>query len=161
MTDENNICGSSDTTSGEPCKRPAGWGTDDDTGFCREHQDDQLHPRKLSYDLQERIASDLEAGIPVRYAAPKNGISEDTYYRWVKAGEKQDEGPLSEFYERVTRAQPTGKASILQDAVSFAREKKDPNAMLKALAEIEGGEEAHDDSGGINLVVPENAMPNE
>lgn len=158
----NDYCGSTNTTTGKPCRRPAGWGTDSDEGFCREHQDDQLHPRKLSYELQERLASDLEDGIPVKYAAPANGISPDTYHRWVREGRPQDEGPLSDFSERVTRARATGKASILRDAVTIAREEGDSRALLNALAEIEGGEtDVDEDTGGVMLVVPESARREE
>lgn len=157
MSDD--ICGSTDTTDGSPCQRSAGWGRDEDDGPCVDHETDEVRPRKLTKELQERIASDLEAGIPVKHAAPANGITENTYYRWVRLGEEADEGVLSQFSQRVTRACEHGKGSILRDAVTIAREERDPRALLKAYAQIEGGSAAGDeDLAGLNLVVPEIAV---
>lgn len=118
---------------------------------------------KLSHELQERLATDLEAGVPVCHAAPKNGISEDTYYRWLRRGEEQDEGLFSDFSERVSRAEAHGKASLISDAIRIARKKDDARALLKAYQHITNGEKAHEEEEeqGIPLVVPDNAIPDD
>lgn len=160
--DDEDICGepTGDDGNGPPCERDPGWGRDEDSGPCVDHIDDRVRPRKLTHELQERIASDLEAGIPVKHAAPAHGISEDTFYRWVNLGEEQDEGLLSEFSERTTRARAHGTGQILRDAVTIAREERDARTLLKAYSKIEGAQEDEDlEESGIPLVVPENAMP--
>lgn len=162
MTDDTNddICGSTDTESDEPCQLGAGWGTDNDDGPCRHHVDDRVRPRKLTHELQERIASDLEAGVPVKHAAPANGIGESTYYEWVQLGEEYEDGVLSDFAERVTRAKSHGLGSMVRDVVSIARDKDDARTLLKAYQQMVDGEKAHEDEDNVvPLVVPENAIP--
>ena len=144
MTDD--ICGSTDTTTGEPCQRPAGWGTDG-SDVCRDHEREFPRPRKLTPQREQGIVDALENGVPVRHAAPANGIDKSTYYEWVRLGEEQEEGLLSDFSDRVTRAKDRGQGSILEDAVTFAREQEDSRALLKAYAEIVGGANAHGDDG--------------
>lgn len=159
MTDD--ICGEP-TGAGEPCKRSAGWGRDADEGPCADHMGDGVQPRKLSYELQERIASDLERGVSFKNACEANGISEDTGHRWRRLGEEQDEGALSEFSERVTRARGAGKRTIAQSIVDIARENDDSRTLLKYLQYIEGGEQSQDEElAGLNLVVPEVAQRDE
>lgn len=155
MTNEDReLCGE-ECADGTPCENYADscpWhGSDDPPEAGR--------PSKLTRELQERLAGDLEAGVPVKHAAPANGISEDTFYRWVRLGDDQDEGVFSEFSERVTRARAHGTGSILRDAVTIAREERDPRALLKAYAQIEGGKgDGGEDLAGLNLVVPEVAV---
>lgn len=154
MSDDD-ICGEP-TLEGEPCQRPAGWGRDEEGGPCQEHESDTPHPRKLSHTRQERIAADLESGISFKHACEANGISKDTGHRWLRLGEEQDEGPLSDFYDRVTRARGAGKRDLARSIVEIAKENNDPNALLRYLQEIEGGEQSQeDDLAGLNLVVPD------
>lgn len=157
--DEEDICGEP-TGDGTPCERDPGWGRDADSGPCCDHIDDQVRPRKLTHELQERLAADLESGIPIKHAAPANGISKNTYHRWVNLGEEQDEGVLRDFRDRVTRARAHGTGQILRDAVTIAREERDARTLLKAYAQISGAQDDEtDEESGIPLVVPENAMP--
>jgi len=161
MTDED-ICGVT-TGDGSPCQNPAG-----DNGFCHipSHNpgDGNDNPAgrdtELTHEIQERIAASLEAGVPVKHAAPMHGIGESTFYDWMRRGEKQDEGIFSEFSERVSRAREQGKADLISDAVRAAKENNDPHALLKIYETIENGESAHDDEEtGIPFVVPESARP--
>lgn len=162
--DDNEICGGPTGPNGDgpPCERTPGWGRDSESGPCIDHVDpDRVRPRKLSVDLQERIATDLENSIPVKHAAPKNGISEDTFYRWVRLGEDQDEGILSEFSERVTRARARGTGQVLRDAITIAKEERDARTLLRAYQEIAGAQDDElEEENGIPLVVPQNAIPN-
>lgn len=165
MTDEQDdkdICGepTGEDGNGPPCERNAGWGRDADTGPCIDHVDDRVRPRKLTVELQERIAADLEEGVPIKHAAPAHGISRDTYHRWVNLGEDQDEGILSDFADRVTRARAHGTGQILRDAVTIAKEERDARTLLRAYQEISGAQDDElDEESGIPLVVPENAIP--
>ncbi|WP_227357389.1 hypothetical protein [Haladaptatus salinisoli] len=152
-------CGA-ETDAGTPCQLDA---TRDD-GRCHHHTDEDEkkagRPTKLTYERQERIAAALEAGVPVKHAAPANGITEDTFYRWARRGEEQEEGEFSEFSERVTRARGVGKADLSRHVVEIAKEKGDARTLLRYLQYIDGGEETQDDENhaGLNLVVPEIAQ---
>ena len=44
-------------------------------------------PRPDDPELLGTIATQLEAGVPLRYAAVQAGVSEDTAYHWVMDGE--------------------------------------------------------------------------
>lgn len=158
MTDD--ICGEpTGDGDGEPCQLPAGWGRDESTGPCSNHVDDTPRPRKLSYERQERIAQALEAGNSFKVACEANGISKDTGHRWLRLGEDEDEGALSDFYDRITRARGMGKAELESSIVEIAKETNDARALLKYLQHIKGGEDGDgEDLAGLNLVVPEIAQ---
>lgn len=158
MTDDD-ICGepTGENGDGPPCQLTAGWGRDADHGPCRNHEDDEVRPRKLSHDRQENIALALEAGVSFKAACEANGIGEDTGHRWLRLGEDQDEGSLSEFYERITRARGVGKQDLSNSIVRIAKDNGDARTLLKYLQHIEGGEAGQEDEAlaGLNLVVPE------
>ncbi len=50
---------------------------------------------KLTDQLQDRIASSLRAGIPVRWACEAAGISTTIYYSWKSQGEEWLDEPTS------------------------------------------------------------------
>lgn len=146
-------CGS-ECLDGSLCQRDAGAGRDEGTGPCWEHEDDIPRPRKLTHELQERIAHDLEDGAPAKLAAESNGISPDTYYRWIRQGEDADEGVVSDFADRVKRAEAYGKSSLLTDAIDIGRDKEDGRLLLQAFQQITDGEKAYvrsEDDGTSSL----------
>lgn len=156
MTNDD-YCGSTDTTTGEPCQNPA--------GSCPWHNTNEPpetgRPTKLSHQRQEQIAGALEQGIGFDPACQAAGIDPNTGYRWLRRGEEQDEGEFCEFYERITRARGVGKYELSSSIVAIARENEDARTLLKYLQHIEGGEASNeDDLAGLNLVVPEIAQEN-
>jgi len=148
MSDD--ICGVT-CGDGTPCQNPAG-----ENGFCWlpshnpdiDEDDGRGRPEKLTHERQEAIAADLEAGIPVKHAAPMNGIRKQTFYNWIERGEEQDEGVYADFFDRVTRAREQGKGGILRKAIDASEgklENAEPRTLLKIYKEIEYGGDAHKD----------------
>ena len=54
MTD--NICGRTAKSTGNPCQRPAGWGTDNDDGACKFHGGASTGPPKGSQNAKTHAA---------------------------------------------------------------------------------------------------------
>jgi hypothetical protein len=62
-------------------------------------------PTKLTPEVQERIATALRAGNYRKASALSAGISEPTFHRWMKLGERAKSGIHHDFYEAVLRAE--------------------------------------------------------
>ena len=149
--EERELCGV-ETSKGAPCQNYA--------ESCPWHDDDPPEtgrPSKLSRDRQENIALALEAGVSFKAACEANGIDRDTGHRWMRLGEDQDEGELSDFHDRITRARGVGKQDLSNSIVRIAKQNDDARTLLKYLQHIEGGEASQEDEdlAGLNLVVPE------
>lgn len=132
MTDSNDTCGYEDTTTGEPCKRAAGWGTDRDYGRCKDHQE-RGRPSKLSYERQENIASAVEDGDPLVAACRANGITHQTHRNWFKRGQEEDEGPYADYFERLARALAFDQSKKSKVLWETAEQRGDTQAMLTVL----------------------------
>lgn len=154
------ICGEP-TDSGGLCKLKAGWGRDEDSGPCKWHADTKPVPQKLTEQLIADMEGDLVQGHSVRASCGNNGISEDTHYRWLRLADDvpDDETSeraelLSEYSERVTRAEEAGDHYIEQHIVDIAIENNDPGALLRYLQEKRGGEASQDseDRGPLALI---------
>jgi transposase-like protein len=157
--DEQDICGepTGEDGNGSPCKRPAGWGRDEPRGPCVDHVTDQPRPRKLTTRRQENIAQALEAGVSFKAACEASGISKEAGHRWLRLGEEYDEGLVSDFRNRITRARGQGKFELANSIVEIAKETNDAGTLLRYLQHVEGGEAGQDDEdlAGLNLVVPD------
>lgn len=78
------ICGAQ-TNKGNPCQRPAGWGTDSDEGKCRFHLDERTK------HLKNRFVELLEKGNKTfAGCAKKIGKSSPTIWRWRQKDEAFD-----------------------------------------------------------------------
>lgn len=97
MTDS---CGSTNTTTGHPCKN--------DADSCPWHDTDDPpetgRPSKLTKDRQERIATAIEEGMPLVAACRLNSITYQTHQNWMDKGEEQEEDIYAEYFERLARA---------------------------------------------------------
>lgn len=137
MTDEN--CGYEDTTSGEPCKRTAGWGRDVDEGYCKDHADDDdggdsaHRPTKLSHARQESIATMIEQGHSINASCRSNGIHRESFYNWMRKGEEQEEGEYADFFDRLTRALGEGERMYENLLLEIARENEDAATVMSML----------------------------
>jgi len=89
MTDDD-ICGSTDTTSGEPCQNP--------TGSCPWHDTDEVpdtgRPSKFE-DYREAILNAAQEPIKTRDVARTAGVGKSTLYAWL---DEYDE--FSDAFER-------------------------------------------------------------
>lgn len=169
MTDTNDDettpqCGEP-TGSGDPCKRPPGWGVDGrETGPCVTHSDDDetstgrpAHARsKLTRSRQESIASMLESGQSVAAACRCNDISRDTFYDWYQKGNEQEEGVYADFSDRIARARGHGEAELTDELIDMCKEKGDTKTMLAVLARRfpeswSDADEDGSDGGTVNI----------
>jgi hypothetical protein len=126
MSDD--ICGSTNTSSGDPCK----WNVAE-KGECPFHNTDDPpdngRESKLSYERQEKIAGAIEQGKSITSAARMAGISRNAVYDWLERGETdKQEGKDNEyvdFYDRVTRARGHGEDKYFQTVWQMAKEDGD------------------------------------
>lgn len=116
MTDPD-ICGSTDTNSGEPCQRPAGWGTDSDIGPCKQHPS-RGRPSKFTPDRREAILKAARNGTTIEGCARAAGISHTCLYDWL------DNYP--EFSEAFNRARAEGEQRLVEDVTE-----EDPKFLLE------------------------------
>lgn len=56
---------------------------------------------KLTPQLQEQIGNNITLGMPLKFAAEAAGITEVTFYNWLKRGEAESKGQFYEFAEHV------------------------------------------------------------
>jgi transposase-like protein len=102
MSDGDDVCGSTDTTSGEPCQFSPG-------DSCPWHDTDETPDTRntaLEEDpsLTDKVAERLAAGDTVAVAcAEVPGVSEDQYYEWRRRAD-EDGGVFADFRKETTRA---------------------------------------------------------
>lgn len=121
-------CGSTDTSSGDPCQ----W-NEAESGDCPWHDTDDPpdtgRPSKLSYERQENIAALIEDGRSVNSASRINDITPQTVYNWLDRGraemEDGNENAYTEFFERITRAKGYGEEWYFQTIVDIAKDEGD------------------------------------
>lgn len=149
------------TTKGGTCQNPADscpWHDNDtpDTG----------RPSKLSYERQEAIATDLEAGKSINSAARKVGITPQTVYNWLDRGETEyqegNSNEYAEFFERITQARGHGEDHYFQTVWEIAREEGDHRFLASLMKQRypdswAGGEDGPgvDTEQGTVINVPE------
>lgn len=113
-----NTCGY-EKDDGEPCKRPAGWGTDASIGHCRDHAEEFRTPRKLDEETKQSLIGAAQTGAFKRHCAEVAGITPQTLRNWLRQGEEHAnnglETPLAEFYFRFQRARGAGAVSKLRE----------------------------------------------
>lgn len=69
---------------------------------------------KLTDELQADIVALLELGATNADVCASVGISEDTFYRWLREGNEAQNGKKSEFSEAITRAQATARLDAIE-----------------------------------------------
>ncbi|WP_226040857.1 helix-hairpin-helix domain-containing protein [Natrinema sp. DC36] len=104
---------------------------------------------KLTHEVQTSIANMLQQGHSVAAACRCNGIGQSTFYEWLEKADKQGEGIYADFADEVASARGMGEATLVDDLLEMAREKKDTKAILSVLknrfpeswGEVEEGDE--------------------
>lgn len=130
-------CGYENTHTGKPCGRTAGWGTDHTgSGYCVDHDETFAKHTgsgfyRLDKERQEGIAMMLEQGHSVSAACAVAKIDRGTFYRWMQAGEHEEEGPAREFYDRITEARGFGILNAEKRLAELVAEKNDASTWLK------------------------------
>ncbi|MFA6728968.1 MAG: hypothetical protein WCS17_12265 [Prevotella sp.] len=64
-----------------------------------------MRKTKLTPQLQEQIGNNITLGMPLKFAAEAVGITEQTFYNWLKRGETESKGQFFEFNEHVKECQ--------------------------------------------------------
>ncbi|MFC6973638.1 hypothetical protein ACFQL1_01500 [Halomicroarcula sp. GCM10025709] len=169
MTDDE-ICGSTDTDSGEPCQRSAGWGRDSDTGPCIDHADEDGGTGRTSLleqdeSIIEVMAGALQAGATVPEACAEARISVDQYHKWRRRGDNDDAKELfRKFRNETARARRVAARQDRSEVKQQAKETGDTRTLYKIHHDQYG--DTYDEEGGdgdaaegIPLVVPDSAQP--
>ncbi|EMA38460.1 helix-turn-helix domain-containing protein [Halococcus hamelinensis] len=116
MTDEDfDICGSTNTSTGEPCQRPAGWGTDRDYGPCTQHPREG-RPSKFTDSRKDQAIQRARIGATLEGCARAAGISYRTLRNWLDRGEEsgEDGDPYFQFFQAFNRARGSGEGDLLE-----------------------------------------------
>ena len=100
---------------------------------------------KLTPEVQDLICQAIRAGNYARVAAAYAGITEATYYNWLKRGETAKSGLYFDFFEAVKKAEAdaqTRNVAIIQQAAkktwqaaAWWLERKFPNDWGKQVQE--------------------------
>lgn len=146
------ICGSENTTTGEPCQ----WAPGDSCPYHDvEDPPDMGRPSKLTKQRQEAIASAIEQGESITGAARMNGIHPETFYNWMQRGEQEEEGPYADFFERLTRARGYGEHFYVEALVEMAKDSNDTAALMSMLKqrypETWGNVDRGEQAGGVQV----------
>nr|WP_302577926.1 hypothetical protein [Methanobrevibacter arboriphilus] len=64
---------------------------------------------KLTDKIQEKIIIAIENGANFKDAAVYNGITEQTFYNWLKRGKESKKGKYKDFYEKMKEAKIKNK----------------------------------------------------
>ena len=139
----------------EPCTFNAkyedgkcGHHTECDTGNDR----DSGRPSKLSYERQEQIAADIEAGRSLTSSARKAGVTPQTVINWVDRGQAEKEAgkenEYTQFFERITRAKGEGEEFYFSLALQLAKENEDHRFIASLMKQRYPDSWAEQEEGG-------------
>ena len=153
-------CGA-ETTKGGQCQNDADSCPWHDTA----EQPQTGRPSKLSYERQEQIASDIEAGRSLTSSARKAGVTPQTVINWIDRGEAEKEAgkenEYTQFFERITRAKGEGEEFYFSLALQLAKENGDHRFIASLMKQRFPDSWADTDTGvdarSIEVHLPSNA----
>lgn len=124
----------------EPCTYSGSY-PDGKCGFHTDCKDDDApgpgRPTKLSHQVQEAIAADIEQGRSMRSAARKQDLTPQTIMNWMQRGEAdKEEGKENEytqFFDRITRAKGYGEEWYMQTIIELAEENEDHRFLMSLM----------------------------
>jgi len=161
MSDD--ICGSENTSSGEPCQFSPG-------ASCPWHNTDDAPETGRKTTLEKRselidnVADRLAAGDTVAEAcAEVPDISESAYYDWRNQGREDSDGVFAEFLEETTRARKgAGRQdrAQLQQAIENTKDTRTWYKLhMKQYGDQYGDEDADmREEGGVRQEIPEDLV---
>jgi transposase-like protein len=88
-------------------------------------------PPKISKQVREDVVKAIKAGAYAEVAARSAGISETTYYRWMKQGDEENSGQYREFREAVKKAE--AEMEVLAGGLVVAAFREDWKAAMTYL----------------------------
>lgn len=93
-------------------------------------------PTKLTPQLETDILKYIRMGTPIKWACLAVGITESTFHKWIKRGEKEGKGKYFAFIQSAN----TAKAQMILRNVTFLQkamqEQKNPSLILEYLARV-------------------------
>jgi hypothetical protein len=129
VDDDRDICGSMETTSGEPCRFSPGescpWHDTDDAPVTRQTELEQ------NPDLTDRVADRLAAGDTIAEAcAEVDGMSEHLYYKYRRLADSEG-GVFDKFAKETTRARKKAGRNDRGELLRAIRENMDTRTWYK------------------------------
>ena len=95
--------------NGNPCTRPAGWGTEKNAGRCKDHSD-AAHAKMQS--RKKQFLELLESGaFATNTAAKKVGVNHSTIWRW-----RQSDPGFDEEYKAALAMRDDIRGEIIEDS---------------------------------------------
>lgn len=157
MSDD--ICGSKDTTSGEPCKFSPG-------DSCPWHdtenppENGRKHTLEKDPDVVDNVADRLAAGDTVAEAcAEVPVVSESAYYDWRKQGRDDSSGIFVDFLDETTRARKRAGRQDRAELKERLRETNDTRTWYKLHMKQYGDQYGDEDTDmreeGVRQDIPE------
>jgi hypothetical protein len=145
------ICGSTNTTSGEPCKfTPAESCPWHDSENPAEGRKTRLEENP---EIKDLIVGELQAGATVPEACAEAGISKHQYYDWNRRGKDSDaDSVFSKFSKETTHARRIASKNDRRELKSKCKENNDTRTWYKLhhdqYGDTYGKEEAEDRATG-------------
>ena len=75
---------------------------------------------KLTPARRKQIIAAVAAGVPVKYASAKAGVTDATVWRWVQRGKAEGKGIYFDFAEALDRAQAESVAALVAQVAEAA-----------------------------------------
>jgi len=116
MTEEKQTCGDyggKNQRTGEPCGRPAGWGTDQEEGRCKGHVASKN--QALKKEFIEKLESKV---IPISKAASEIGRDHSTIWGWRQEDEEFDEQVKEAKEKQKTMRSERAKDAVFERVIS-------------------------------------------
>jgi IS30 family transposase len=76
---------------------------------------------KLTPEVEEALVASYRAGVPAKFACEAAGVDTSTVYRWLRFGEKADDGPERQLFLALKKARAVGIRSRLKRVTAAAK----------------------------------------
>jgi hypothetical protein len=76
---------------------------------------------KLTPERRKQIVSAVAAGVPVKYASAKAGVTDATVWRWIQRGRAEERGIYAEFAAAMEQAQAESISALVAQVTVAAQ----------------------------------------
>jgi len=137
MTDEN-ICGATAKSTGEPCQRPAGWGTGSSEGRCKFHGGST--PTKEENEDVGPPEGSVNAVTHSLHARKVNAVYQKVFSSEIQAlVDSIYEDYLEDYRERHGEPRTGDKAELFRIAVSYGKHVHSEEWAIEKPEDLESG----------------------
>ncbi len=124
------VCGMT-THNGKPCQRPAGWGTNNNTGPCTDHLESKLQAIKKEFlkNYREKICT-------FQGAAKRAGVDQSTIWQY-----RQRDPQFDQKVREAVEQQDQKRVKVVEDTIfkRIARDEATPSLIKFWLRNRGGG----------------------